>query len=94
MFRAPEGGDHHRASSLVTLPDGTQLVQIGTLQEGARTRHEFHEVRSFVVSWDAPSIRSEYPRLPRIVAAAGDSVFVVETEPAPRVTVARIRLGE
>jgi hypothetical protein len=94
MFRAPESGQHHRASSLVTLPDGTQLVQVGTLQEGARTRHEFQEVRSFVVSWDAPSIRSEDPRLPRIVAAAGDSVFVVETEPVPRVTVARIRLGE
>jgi hypothetical protein len=94
MFRAPESGQHHRASSLVTLADGTQLVQVGTLQEGAHTRHEFQSVRSFVVSWDTPSIRSGDPRLPRIVAAAGDSVFVVETEPVPRVTVARIRPGE
>lgn len=93
MFRAPKSGHHDMASSLVTLPDGTQLVQVGVLEQGARTRHEFREVRSFVVSWDAASIRPAGAALPRIVRASADSVFVVASDPAPRVTAARIHLG-
>ena len=93
MFRAPESGRHDMASSLVTLADGTQLVQVGVLEPGARTRHEFREVRSFLVSWDAASIRPAGAALPRILRADADSVFVVESDPVPRVTAARIHLG-
>lgn len=93
MFRAPTGGHHDMASSLVTLPDGSQLVQVGVLEDGAHTRHEFREVRSFVVSWDAPSIRPADVALPRIMRAHADSLFAVDTDPAPRVTAVRIQLG-
>lgn len=90
MFRSPEGRQHDRASSVVTLPDSTQLVQVGILEEGATTRHEFSQVRSFLVSWDEPSIRALRVELPRVMRAGGDSVLVVETDPVPRVTSARI----
>jgi hypothetical protein len=93
MFQAPENG-HDRASSLVTLADGRQLVQVGTLREGARTRHEFPEVRSFLVSWDESSIVPAPHPLPRILRAAGDSVYVVETDPVPSVRAAQIRFDE
>lgn len=94
MFRAPDNGHHDVASSLVTLPDGRQLVQVGVLETGARTLHEFREVRSFVVSWNAASIRPAGVALPRIVRAHADSVFVVDSDPAPRVAAARIQLRD
>lgn len=94
MFRAPDGGHHDMASSLVTLPDGRQLVQVGVLEPGARTLHEFREVRSFVVSWNAASIRPAGTALPRIVRAHADGVIVVDSDPAPRVATARIGPGE
>lgn len=93
-FRSPEGRQHDRASSVTTLPDSTQLVQVGILEEGATTRHEFSQVRSYLVSWDEPSIREMDVELPRIIRAAGDSVLVVETDPAPRVFPARIIPGQ
>ncbi len=94
MFRAPEGGKHDMASSLVTLADGSQLVQVGVPEDGARTVHEFGTVRSFVVSWNPASIRPAGQALPRIVRAHADSVFVVDSDPAPRVTAARIQLHD
>lgn len=93
-FRAPATGDHDRASAVVTLADGRQLVQVGVLERGARTGHEFRDVRSFIVSWEARTVHPVPTKLPRILRAAADSVFIVETEPGPRVSVARLELGE
>lgn len=90
MFQSPKGRPHDRASSVVTLPDSTQLVQTGILETGATTRHEFSQVRSFLVSWKDLSIREIGTELPRIMGTLGDSVLVVETDPTPRVMAAHL----
>jgi hypothetical protein len=90
MYRAPRSGRHDVASSVFTLADGRQIVQVGPLAAGARTPYEFDAVRSYLVSWHSRSIRPLKSPLPRIVRVAAGSTYVVLTDPAPRIRVGRL----
>lgn len=89
MYRAPKGW-HDVASSVFTLADGRQIVQVGPLTAGARTPYEFDAVRSYLVSWQPRSIHPLKNALPRIVRVAAGSTYVVLTDPAPRIRVGRL----
>jgi hypothetical protein len=81
-FRQPEGG-HDRAASLVPLADGRLVVQVGTLQPGSRTPHEFEELRSFLLSWESNSIAALPRELPRVFSFGGSKALGAVTDPEP-----------
>lgn len=89
-FRAPEGGTHDAAASVVPLADGRMLVQVGGVRPGATTIHEFTSLRSYVVDWERGSVRLLGGRLPRIAAVREHDALALETDPQPAVH--RIRL--
>lgn len=89
MFRAPAGGEVDTGSSLVTLADGRQLIQVGRAIAGGLVA-EFGPVRTFVVGWDDTSITPLPGTHPRIVSMRGDRAFTAETDPHPAVQVLRV----
>ena len=85
-FRQPEGG-HDRAASLVPLADGSVVVQVGALEAGSRTSHEFQELRSFVLSWERGSIAMLTRELPRVFSFGGSKGVGAATDPEPALLV-------
>lgn len=81
-FRQPEGG-HDRGASLVPLADGSLMVQVGSLQPGAHTPHEFQELRSFLLSSGSNSIAALPRELPRIFSFGATRAIGAATEPEP-----------
>lgn len=90
QFRAPEGGTHDMAASVVPLADGRMVVQTGAVRPGATTIHEFTSIQSYVVDWEHGTVRPLAGRLPRITAVHDSLALALETDPHPRVR--RIRL--
>jgi hypothetical protein len=81
-FRQPEGG-HDRGASLVPLADGSLMIQVGLLQPGAHTPHEFQELRSFLLSSGSNSIAALPRELPRAFSFGATRAIGAATEPEP-----------
>lgn len=91
-FRAPQGGTHDAAASVLPLADGRMLVQVGGLRPGATTIHEFTELRSYLVDWEDRSVRLLAGELPRIASVDDDVALALETDPQPAVHKIRFTL--
>lgn len=88
-FRAPDGGEADTGSSIVTLEDGRQLVQVGPVTAGGLIA-EFGPVRTLVVRWDDASMTPLPGTHPRIVSLRGGRAFTADTDPSPSVQVLRV----
>jgi hypothetical protein len=86
VFRAPDGGPTDNGSSIVNLPHGRQLVQVGVATGGGLIV-QFNHVRSYLVSWVEGSVTPLGETLPRIVSTRANRAYTVETEPFPSVQV-------
>jgi hypothetical protein len=88
-FRARNGGKPDSGSSVATLADGRQLIQVGPVIAGGLIA-EFGPVRTFVVRWDDATITPLPGMHPRIVSTRASRAFTAETEPFPAVQVLQI----
>lgn len=91
-FRQPEGG-HDRAASLAPLADGRFMVQVGTLEPGSRTPHEFQELRSFLLSWESGSIAAARRELPRVFSFGRVRAVGTDTDPEPALLLLTLTSG-
>lgn len=82
QFQA-EGGVHDVGASLVPLPGGRLLVQVGRKPPGASTLHEFASLRSYVVDWGTGGVRVIPDALPRIADVREGWALALETDPEP-----------
>jgi hypothetical protein len=86
QFDVPGGGDHDYGSSILPLPGGDWLVQVGRLKRGSTSHHEFVSVRSLRLSASDGRMRPLTTRIPRVMASAGAVAYAVETSPFPAVS--------
>jgi hypothetical protein len=85
LFQEPDDARSEAAASIVTLPGGRQLVQVGVLRPGGGTRHEFESLRSLMVYWENGTITEMAGSLPRLLATDEGSMLSVQTDPEPAV---------
>jgi hypothetical protein len=85
QFYLPGGGSQDYGSSILPLPGGDWLVQVGRLRRGTSNLHEFVSVRSHRLSVRDGQIRPLAVRLPRVLAADESVFYAVETSPYPAV---------
>lgn len=78
---------NHYASSVVVLPGGDRLIQIGLLRPRSPTDHEFESILSYRLSGADGRILRLGDQIPRVIAAHGDSLYSVQTDPFPAVSV-------
>jgi hypothetical protein len=93
LYQEPAEGRSHRASSIVHLGNGTALVQIGIMRQGATSGHEVESLRSFVLDWEHRRA-SEVAGLPRLLAARGDTALATVDDPEPLVRLVHLTLPE
>lgn len=93
-FDVPGGGGHDHGSSIVPLPGGDWLVQVGRLRPGTNNVHEFVSVRSHRLSARDGQVRPLAVRLPRVLAASEEAFSAVETSPYPAVRMVSTPLAE
>lgn len=94
QFDVPGGGGHDYGSSIVPLPGGDWLVQVGRLRKGTNSHHEFDSVRSHRLYGGDGRIRPLSVELPRVMAAGSALVYAVETSPYPAVRMVPTPLTE
>lgn len=94
QFDVPGGGSHDYGSSIVPLPGGDWLVQVGRLRQGTNNLHEFVSVRSHRLSARDGQIRPLPVRLPRVLAVGENVFYAVETTPYPAVRIVSTPLTE
>ncbi len=87
QFDVPGGGGHDYGSSILPLPGGDWLVQVGRLRKGTNNHHEFESVRSLRLSASDGEIRPVTVGLPRLLATGRHLVYAVETSPFPAVRI-------
>lgn len=85
QYGAPDGEVPDYGSSILPLPGGDWLLQVGRLEPGASSPHEFISVRSHRLSTRDGQIRPLAVQLPRVMAAGENVVYTVETSPYPAV---------
>jgi hypothetical protein len=85
QFSAPDGEVPDYGSSILPLPGGDWLLQVGKLEPGTSNPHEFISVRSHRLSARDGQIRPLAVQLPRVMAAGENVVYTVETSPYPAV---------
>jgi hypothetical protein len=85
QFSAPDGEVPDYGSSILPLPGGDWLLQVGRLEPRASNPHEFISVRSLRLSARDGQIRSLAVQLPRVMASGENVVYTVETSPHPAV---------
>ncbi len=94
LYQEPHGRRSEAASSIISLPDGRQIVQVGVLRPGGGSRFEFRSLRSIVISWDDRSAREVRETLPRLIWTEGRRALSAETDPEPRVRVLAVDARE
>lgn len=94
IFKAPGEGGHDYASSIIPLPGGDKLVQVGLISKGATSRHEFASVRSFLLSRDSNVIHPVTGDVPRLIYSRGDTALAALTSPYPAIWILQLQLGE
>ncbi|HEX2081469.1 MAG TPA: 6-bladed beta-propeller [Longimicrobium sp.] len=94
QFDVPGGGSHDYGSSIIPLPGGDWLVQVGRLKRGSNSHHEFISVRSHRLSARDGQIRPLPVQLPRVMAAGEEVVYAVDTSPYPAVRIVPNPLSE
>jgi len=85
QFSAPDGEVPDYGSSILPLPGGDWLLQVGRLDPGARNPHEFTSVRSHRLSARDGQVRPLAVQLPRVMAVGENVVYTAETSPYPAV---------
>lgn len=85
QFGTPDGEVPDYGSSILPLPGGDWLLQVGRLEPSASNPHEFISVRSYRLSARDRQIRPLAVQLPRVMAAGENVVYTVETSPYPAV---------
>jgi hypothetical protein len=93
-FDVPGGGGHDYGSSVLPLPDGDWLIQVGRLKPGTSSHHEFISVRSYRLSGRDGQIHALSVHLPRVMASDDGGFYTVDTSPHPTVRVVRAPLAE
>lgn len=93
-FDVPGGGGHDYGSSIIPLPDGDWLIQVGRLKPGTSSHHEFISVRSYLLSGREGQIRALAVQLPRVMAADTRGFHAVDTSPYPAVHIVPASLAE
>lgn len=86
-FEAADGERNYYASSIVPLPGGDHLIQVGHLVPRSSTDQEFEFIRSYRMSRADGRIRAISDSLPRLIAGQGDRLFAAYTSPHPAVAV-------
>jgi hypothetical protein len=94
QFDAPGKDGHDYGSSILPLPGGDWLIQVGRLRKGSTSQHEFESVRSYRLSARDGQVRPLSPRLPRVLAAGSNLVYAVETSPYPAVRIVPTPLSD
>jgi hypothetical protein len=88
-FEAADGEQSYYASSIVPLPGGDHLIQVGLLVSRSSTDQEFEFIRSYRMAHTDGRIRPLSDSLPRLIAGQGDRLFAAYTSPHPAVAVVR-----
>lgn len=89
VFEAPGGGPTDNGSSIVNLPDGRQLAQVGVVRAGGAVA-QFGAVRGILLDWQAGSATPLPDSMPRIVNTAQDRAYAADAAPYPAVRVMRL----
>jgi hypothetical protein len=94
QFSAPDGEVPDYGSSILPLPGGDWLLQVGGLEPGTSNPHEFISVRSHRLSARDGQVRPLAVQLPRVMAAGENVFYAVDTSPYPAVRIVSTPLAE